>query len=55
MNGTVFGYIDSDINYCPYCGERLSMKGIYGDTECDECGKRFCVVEGENEEDEDND
>ena len=52
MEGTVFGYIDSDINYCPYCGERLSMISIYSDTECEECGKRFCVIEGDCEEED---
>lgn len=50
MSEFVAGYIDSDIHYCPYCGERLTMISFIGDTVCDNCGKAFCVIQGESEE-----
>ena len=50
--GTIFGYISEDINYCPYCGARLDGVNLWCETICSDCGKSFCVVEGESEEDE---
>lgn len=47
MTEFVAGYIDTDIHYCPYCGERLEMISCVGETVCSECGKSFCVIEGE--------
>ncbi len=49
MSEFVMGYIDTNIHYCPYCGEHLTIKNYIGDTVCDNCGKAFCVIEGEND------
>ena len=52
MSSFVMGYIDTEIHYCPYCGERLTMIDLIGDTVCEKCGKSFCVIEGESEDEE---
>ena len=47
--GFIAGYIDEDINYCPYCGAKLDMVALWSDTICPECHKAFCVITGETE------
>lgn len=37
-------YPDTNILYCPYCGERLESVAIDGKTTCDNCGSSFIVV-----------
>lgn len=44
----VTGFIDGTINYCPYCGGELDMVSLIDDTYCEDCGRAFCVIEGEN-------
>jgi len=51
----VAGYIDDNIHYCPYCSERLLYISCLADTRCDKCGKSFCVIEGEQNEEDDSD
>ncbi len=48
----VAGYIDENIHYCPYCAERLDYISLMGETKCSHCGKSFCVIEGEESEDD---
>ena len=50
MTSFVAGYVDEEISFCPYCGERLEYISCIGDTVCGSCGKSFCVIEGENDE-----
>ena len=45
--GFIAGYIDENINYCPYCGVRLDMVDLWSETVCRECGKAFFVIAGE--------
>ena len=49
----VTGIIDGTISFCPYCGGELSMTSFIDETYCEDCGKSFCVIEGENEVQED--
>jgi predicted RNA-binding Zn-ribbon protein involved in translation (DUF1610 family) len=45
--GFIAGYIDEDINYCPYCGSRLDSVNLYAETYCPECRRAFLVIGGE--------
>ena len=49
----VWGIIDGTISFCPYCGSELSMTSFIDETYCEDCGKSFCVIEGESEVQED--
>ena len=45
-------YIDGTIDFCPYCGEWLNGETSFiGATNCPGCGKMFCVIECEGEDD----
>ena len=44
---TVTGYIDSTISFCPYCGAELDTINFISETKCEDCGKSFFVLEGE--------
>lgn len=46
---TVMGYIDAAISFCPYCGAELDTTSYIGATKCEDCGKSFYVLEGEDE------
>ncbi len=46
MGNLKVGYIDSEICFCPYCGERLAVISLIDETTCEKCGKSFCVIEG---------
>ena len=50
--GFIAGYIDENINYCPYCGSRLDMISLYAETACPGCGRAFYVIVGENIEED---
>lgn len=41
------GYID-EVDFCPYCGGRAGTYYADGACECDECGKKFYVIELSN-------
>lgn len=46
MYGYISGFSDTDdIHYCPYCGEENLTYHADGTATCDECGKRFGVIE----------
>lgn len=45
--GFIAGYIDEDICYCPYCGNRLDGVNLYAETYCPECRRVFFVIRGE--------
>jgi NADH pyrophosphatase NudC (nudix superfamily) len=49
--GFIAGYIDEDIQFCPYCGAVLDMIDLWSETKCRECDKSFFVIAGEAEED----
>lgn len=54
MYGFIGGFSETDdINYCPYCGKEISCWHADGAATCSECGKRFGVIEVEDEEPED--
>jgi ribosomal protein L37AE/L43A len=40
----ISGYT-SRIDYCPFCGAEISTRICDGTSKCDNCGKRFGVVE----------
>lgn len=49
--GIIEGITDnSDIEYCPFCGEEIGIKYGDGTAKCDSCGRRFGVVEDDEEE-----
>ena len=51
MYGYISGISDGDeINYCPYCGGKITARFSDGTATCDECFRRFGVVEAENED-----
>lgn len=45
----VTGIVDGTIEFCPYCGGELFMTSYVSETCCEDCGKSFCVIEGESE------
>lgn len=47
--GIIAGYIEEDISFCPYCGERLDMVSLFAETHCRSCGRSFFVVAGEED------
>ena len=47
MNGYVEGYTTEAI-YCPFCGGEIYNRSVDGSNTCEECQKRFYVVEDEN-------
>jgi uncharacterized Zn finger protein (UPF0148 family) len=50
MYGFVQGYSDTDdISHCPYCGEEVYSFHADGSADCDNCSRRFAVVEMEDE------
>ncbi len=51
----MYGYIaeltDTDeINFCPYCGEEVSIMQAGRTVTCDSCKRRFGVIELDSEE-----
>ena len=53
----MYGFIEGwsfteDIHYCPYCGERYFTYHVDGTATCDKCGKRFGVIEIDDESEE---
>ncbi len=51
MYGYISGFSDTDdIHYCPYCGEGYLTCHADGTATCDECGKRFGVIECDEED-----
>ena len=51
MFEVIKNYIDGTINFCPYCGESLVDTSFIGATNCPDCGRLFCVIECEGEDD----
>lgn len=46
MYGYIAGLADTDeINYCPYCGEEVSIMHAGGTVTCDSCKRRIHVKE----------
>lgn len=51
MYGYIAGLTDTDeINYCPYCGEEITVMHAGGTVTCSSCKRRFGVVELDTEE-----
>lgn len=51
MYGHIAGLTDTDeINFCPYCGEEITIMHAGGTVTCDSCKRRFGVVELDSEE-----
>ncbi len=50
--GFIAGYIDEDIQYCPYCGNRLDTINLWTETACHDCGRTFYIIAGENIEED---
>ena len=51
MFEVIKNYIDGTIDFCPYCGEWLNGETSFtGATCCGGCGKLFCVIECEGED-----
>ena len=51
MYGYIAGYTDTDeINFCPKCGEKISVMHRDGTVTCSGCGYRFGVVEVDDEQ-----
>ena len=47
----IAGLADADeINFCPYCGEEITIMHAGGTVTCDSCKRRFGVVELDSEE-----
>ncbi len=50
MYGYIGGVTDTDeINFCPYCGENVSVMHADGTVTCDSCKRKFGVVEIDEE------
>ena len=50
MYGHIQGITDTDtIYYCPFCGERMRIEHADGTVTCKSCGRRFGVVEQEED------
>jgi hypothetical protein len=50
MYGYIGGVTDTDeINFCPYCGENVSVMHADGTVTCDSCKRRFGVAEIDEE------
>lgn len=48
MYGYIGGYTDADeINFCPYCGAEIGSRYADGTAECDECKRRYGVIEAD--------
>lgn len=46
MFGYIAGYTDSDeTNFCPYCGAEIGSRYADGTAECEDCKRRFGVIE----------
>ena len=51
MYGYMEGYSDTDdFSYCPFCGAELDEYHADGTSTCRKCGKRFGVLEIDEEE-----
>lgn len=48
----IMGLADTDIKYCPYCGERIGTFKGNGTAVCDNCKNEFGVILMDYEEDE---
>lgn len=54
MYGYMEGYSDTDdFSYCPFCGAELDEYHADGTSTCRKCGKRFGVLEIDEEEERD--
>lgn len=49
MEGKYIEGYTSNIDYCPFCGCEVSTEYADGSYKCDSCGKRFAVIEVDDE------
>ena len=49
-SGYVEGYT-TEAEFCPFCGSSISTTHADGSNDCDDCGRRFSIVEDNQHED----